>query len=154
MRIPTKEELKLFRDAMADVRPLDSVDRVAQPRPPLRKRKPALLARTPARTPRPRSADSRIDATLDLHGCTAEAAQRRLQEFIADARVRGFERVRIVHGKGLRSGAAGPVLKSVVEHTLRSLDEVETLEPARGADGGAGAVIAVLRAAGRRRRRR
>ena len=154
MRIPTKEELKLFRDAMSDVRPLDGADRAVQPRPPVRKRKPPALTRPPARTSSSRSAEPRIDATLDLHGYTAEAARRRLQEFIADARARGFQRVRIVHGKGLRSGAAGPVLRSVVEHTLRSLDEVETLEPARAADGGAGAAVALLRDAGRRQRRR
>jgi len=61
--------------------------------------------------------------------------------------------VRIVHGKGLRSGAAGPVLESVVARTLRTLDDVESVEPARRVDGGAGAVIVRLRGLKRSRTR-
>jgi len=154
VRIPSKEERKLFRDAMADVRPLrpDSMQ-ATQATPRTRAASPARRAPPARRAVDLRRPGSHIDATLDLHGSTAEAARRRLQEFVADARAHGLCIVRIVHGKGLRSGAAGPVLESVVARTLRTLDDVESVEPARRVDGGAGAVIVRLRGLKRSRTR-
>ena len=77
--------------------------------------------------------ERREAGTLDLHGRTGEAARRLLQEFVRDAHVRGLRRVRIVPGKGLRSGPAGPVLPLVVHRTLRTLYEVESFEMAAAA---------------------
>jgi len=157
VRIPSKEERKLFRDAVADVRPLGRESaRAEHTSPPARGvgATRRLRPSSPGTGTRRRPA-SQIEATLDLHGSTAEAARRRLQEFISDAHSHGLRLVRVVHGKGLRSGPAGPVLKVVVDRTLRAHDDVEAIEPARQADGGAGAVIVRLRGkvGGRRRAR-
>jgi DNA-nicking Smr family endonuclease len=54
--------------------------------------------------------------------------------------------VRIVHGKGLGSKNRTSVLKSKVRHWLMQTEAVLAFTQARGADGGAGAVIVLLRA--------
>jgi DNA-nicking Smr family endonuclease len=86
----------------------------------------------------------RVDASLDLHGLTAEAARRRLQQVLDEARAERLRCVRIVHGKGLRSGPAGPVLKTLVHATLRSYDGIGAFTDAPPAGGGSGATIVLL----------
>ena len=54
--------------------------------------------------------------------------------------------MRIVHGKGYRSGARGPVLKSAVNLWLRRHLDVMAFMSARAIDGGTGAVYVLLRA--------
>ena len=52
--------------------------------------------------------------------------------------------VRIVHGKGLRSGHRGPVLKGVVSALLRNTGAVLAYVSARPVDGGTGALYVLL----------
>jgi DNA-nicking Smr family endonuclease len=87
-----------------------------------------------------------IDDELDLHGLSQMSARGRLAEFIARSRGRGCRCVRIIHGKGHRSGARGPVLKAAVNLWLRRLPDVMAFVSARAMDGGAGAVYVLLRA--------
>jgi DNA-nicking Smr family endonuclease len=87
-----------------------------------------------------------IDDELDLHGLSQAAARSELADFIARSRDRGCRCVRIVHGKGHRSGARGPVLKIAVNLWLRRLPDVMAFVSARAMDGGAGAVYVLLRA--------
>ena len=46
----------------------------------------------------------RVDAELDLHGLKVEQARAELRAFIAAALAEGLRVVRVIHGKGLRSG--------------------------------------------------
>jgi DNA-nicking Smr family endonuclease len=87
-----------------------------------------------------------IDDELDLHGLSQMAARGQLAEFIARSRDRGCRCVRIIHGKGYRSGARGPVLKTAVNLWLRRLPDVMAFVSARAMDGGAGAMYVLLRA--------
>jgi DNA-nicking Smr family endonuclease len=87
-----------------------------------------------------------IDDELDLHGLSQTAARDQLADFIARSRGRGCRCVRIVHGKGYRSGVRGPVLKTAVNLWLRRHLEVMAFVSARAIDGGAGAVYVLLRA--------
>jgi DNA-nicking Smr family endonuclease len=57
---------------------------------------------------------------------------------------RGLRCVRVVHGKGLRSGPGGPVLKPIVHRWLRKVENVAAFAAARPADGGSGAVYVLL----------
>jgi DNA-nicking Smr family endonuclease len=82
---------------------------------------------------------------LDLHGLNQTAARDRLAEFIAHSRDLGRRCVRIVHGKGYRSGARGPVLKAAVNLWLRRHLDVVAFTSARAIDGGTGAVYVLLR---------
>lgn len=86
-----------------------------------------------------------IKAGLDLHGLTAVEARRELRSFLAESLASGIRCVRIVHGKGLRSGARGPVLKASVNRWLRQWDEVLAFVSAPARDGGTGAVYVLLR---------
>jgi DNA-nicking Smr family endonuclease len=54
--------------------------------------------------------------------------------------------VRVIHGKGHRSGARGPVLKTAVNLWLRRHMDVMAFVSARAIDGGGGAVYVLLRA--------
>lgn len=86
-----------------------------------------------------------VEASLDLHGLTEDAAHRALLRFIASARAARLRTVLVVTGKG-RQGRG--VLKArlpqwLSESGLRS--EVLALYPAHVRDGGSGAWYVVLR---------
>lgn len=87
-----------------------------------------------------------VENELDLHGLDQSAARQRLADFIARSRDDGLRCVRIIHGKGYRSGARGPVLKTAVNHWLRRHMDVLAFVSARAIDGGTGALYVLLRA--------
>jgi DNA-nicking Smr family endonuclease len=86
-----------------------------------------------------------VEDELDLHGLSQTAARDRLADFIARSRDHGRRCVRIIHGKGYRSGARGPVLKTAVNLWLRRHSDVMAFASARAIDGGAGAMYVLLR---------
>ena len=86
----------------------------------------------------------RVDAELDLHGLTLAQAEQLLGEFLADALIHGLRVLRIVHGKGLRSGHRGPVLKHLVNRYLQRVDAVLAFASAREVDGGSGACLVLM----------
>jgi DNA-nicking Smr family endonuclease len=86
-----------------------------------------------------------VEDELDLHGMSQAAARDHLAEFIAASRQAGMRCVRIVHGKGYRSGARGPVLKIAVNTWLKRHADVLAFTSARVIDGGTGAVYVLLR---------
>jgi DNA-nicking Smr family endonuclease len=86
-----------------------------------------------------------IQDDLDLHHMNAAAAQASIADFLADARRQGLRCVRIVHGKGLRSKSAGPVLKALTDRLLRRRVDVIAFASARPALGGTGAVVVLLK---------
>jgi DNA-nicking Smr family endonuclease len=85
-----------------------------------------------------------VEAEIDLHGLRRHAAHEVLRQFLNDCVHRGLHCVRIIHGKGLGSGPGGPVLKLVVHHWLRKVENVAAFAAARPADGGSGAVYVLL----------
>jgi DNA-nicking Smr family endonuclease len=86
----------------------------------------------------------RVQAEIDLHGLTVLEAKQALRLFLANALERQIRCVRIVHGKGLRSGHRGPVLKGAVSAVLRKTAAVVAYVSARQVDGGTGAVYVLL----------
>jgi len=86
-----------------------------------------------------------IQAQIDLHGHRVDEAREALVEFLRDSIKRGLRCVRVVHGKGLGSPGRMPVLKGKVRGWLAQRDEVIAFCQARGADGGMGAVMVLLR---------
>ncbi len=87
-----------------------------------------------------------IQGQLDLHGMRREEARDALGEFLRNAMKRGMRCVRIIHGKGLGSVNKEPVLKNKVRNWLVQKEEVIAFCQARAADGGAGALVVLLRA--------
>ena len=82
---------------------------------------------------------------LDLHHMNVTGAKAAIARFLAESRKTGRLCVRIVHGKGLRSGAEGPVLKRLTDQVLRQRGDVLAFRSAPQRDGGTGAVLVLLR---------
>ena len=92
-----------------------------------------------------RRGDYRREVELDLHGLTVEPARQALNQLLAEAKQEGWQCIKIVHGKGLRSSNRGPVLKSRVNTWLRQYGQVLAFCSAPPADGGTGVVYVLLR---------
>jgi DNA-nicking Smr family endonuclease len=92
-----------------------------------------------------RSGGFAVSAEFDLHGMTAVEARAALREFVSAALQKNFTCIRVIHGKGRRSGPRGPVLKNVVNLWLRQCDAVLAFGSARANDGGHGAVYVLLK---------
>jgi DNA-nicking Smr family endonuclease len=86
------------------------------------------------------------EAEIDLHGLTAAQAEAALRRFLGSALTRGLRCVRVVHGKGSRSGERGPVLKASVNALLKRSPAVLAFVSASPRRGGAGATSVLLRA--------
>ena len=160
-KIPTDDEIALFREAMRGVVPLppsaEPTPRQAPPTPP-----PAPLAQAPpqalrARAPRAdgsgvqarmlqrlRRGQLRPEATLDLHGHTRHEAHAELQAFLARVHAAGRRVVLVIHGIGRGSHVRG-VLREAVPRWLAEHPEVLACVPAQPPDGGAGACYVLLR---------
>lgn len=93
--------------------------------------------------------DYGFTATLDLHGHTTAEANRMLPDFVIGALDAGDRTVLIIHGKGLRSGEFGGVLKQFTAGWLKRYAEVRAFCSALPRDGGTGAVYVLLRAGGK-----
>lgn len=86
-----------------------------------------------------------IQAELDLHGLRRDQARDALGEFLRKCARTQSRCVRIIHGKGLGSVNKEPVLKNKVRNWLIQKDEVLAFSQATAADGGAGALIVLLK---------
>jgi DNA-nicking Smr family endonuclease len=156
-----------FERAMSDVKPLEPDPRGRnRPRPPIR---PPTRARRPAATP---SIDDDADRSnedfvapgvnrreikklkrgeytagdrTNLHHLTAAEACAIVERFIDESCRRGHRCVCIVHGRGLHSEGAGPVLKPRVRAYLEAHRSVLAYADAPLSDGGPGAVYVLLR---------
>ncbi|HEV2701092.1 MAG TPA: Smr/MutS family protein [Steroidobacteraceae bacterium] len=126
---------------------LDEILHGAPDEPQISAADPSLFARpvVSATTLRKlRRGQYRVQAELDLHGLTQAQARLQLSEFLAAALAGNARCVRIVHGKGLRSGSKGPVLRQLVNGVLRRSAQVLAFASARQVDGGTGAVYVLL----------
>lgn len=85
-----------------------------------------------------------LQAEIDLHGLTRDAARDALTTFLADSGKRGVRCVRVVHGKGIGSPGRMPVLKSKVRAWLVQSPSVLAFVHAPPAHGGHGAVLVLL----------
>lgn len=90
-----------------------------------------------------------IQQQIDLHGLRTDQARDALGQFVRDAHHLGLRCVRVVHGKGLGSPGRTPVLKGRVQRWLVQKSEVLAFVQARPADGGAGALVVLLKPVGR-----
>ena len=86
-----------------------------------------------------------IEAEIDLHGMRLAEARTELQLFLRECIGSGLGSVRIVHGKGSRSGPDGPILKPSVHHWLSLWDEVLAFASSQPRHGGTGAVYVLLK---------
>ena len=92
-----------------------------------------------------RRGDWSIQGQVDLHGLRSDEARDALGQFIRDAMRMGWRCVRVVHGKGLGSPGKTPVLKSKTQKWLVQKNEVLAFVQAKPAEGGAGALVVLLK---------
>ncbi len=90
-----------------------------------------------------------IKGELDLHGHTGDEARIALAAFLNRCMLEDRRCVRIIHGKGHGSKNRLPVLKNKVRHWLMQREDVLAFCQARTVDGGAGAVIVLLKSSSR-----
>jgi DNA-nicking Smr family endonuclease len=90
-----------------------------------------------------------IQGELDLHGHTGDEARVALAAFLNRCMKDDRRCVRIIHGKGHGSKNRLPVLKNKVRHWLIQREDVLAFCQARTVDGGAGAVIVLLKSSTR-----
>lgn len=91
-----------------------------------------------------RRGEYRVQREIDLHGLSVAQAKHALRQFLIEALEEHVHCVRIIHGKGLRSGHRGPVLKGAVSAVLRHSGAVLAYVSARPVDGGTGALYVLL----------
>ncbi len=169
------EDVALFRDAVAGARPVVHHKADLRPRPPaararFRRQDEAAVLREsldstaesleletgeelsfrrsgiPAQVfTQLRRGRFAIKSEIDLHGMTSAEARVELRTFLAESVDARLQCVRVIHGKGLRSGPRGPVLKASVNRWLRQWDDVIAFVSAPARDGGTGAVYVLLR---------
>ena len=87
-----------------------------------------------------------VEDNLDLHGMNRSEAAESVGLFLRRCTRRRVRCVRIVHGKGLGSRNREPVLKGKVRKWLALRDEVLAFCQAPASEGGAGAVLVLLKA--------
>ena len=137
-RFRRRDEARVLEESLVD--DIDETETGAGER--LSFRRPEVGPRTLRRLARGRYS---VQAEIDLHGMTAAEAEIALRDFIEASLAAQHRCVRIVHGKGLGSGHAGPVLKARVNGWLRRWRNVLAFASARQVDGGTGAVYVLLR---------
>jgi DNA-nicking Smr family endonuclease len=92
-----------------------------------------------------RRGDWSIQGQIDLHGLRSDEARDALAQFIREAVRQGWRCLRVVHGKGLGSPGREPVLKAKAQRWLVQKSEVLAFVQAKPAEGGAGALVVLLR---------
>lgn len=90
--------------------------------------------------------DFSVQAVLDLHGFTQDAAKQQLIEFVSHCYHEKYRFIRIIHGKGYNSEDEYPALKNLVNQLLRQIKVVIAFASTPEKDGGTGAVNLFLKA--------
>jgi len=173
----SKEESNLFRESVADVKPLKSAKRHTHQSPPKITNKT-----TPANTDtsqhttfvesdyvtqvgadeilefsvsgvqhklqkKLRQGRFIIDRKIDLHGLTAAQSGIKLDQCIKTSVANSNRCILLIHGRGSRSAECFPVLKSHVNEWLRHCPSVIAFVSALPKDGGPGAMYVLLKQA-------
>ncbi|MDA8327442.1 MAG: Smr/MutS family protein [Betaproteobacteria bacterium] len=86
-----------------------------------------------------------VQAELDLHGLTRDAARTSLVRFLEHCGHQHIRCVRIIHGKGMNSPDGLGVLRQLLPAWLAQRDAVLAFCPAPPSDGGSGAVVVLLK---------
>lgn len=90
-----------------------------------------------------------VQDELDLHGLNRDEARGILATFLNKNILRGSRCVRVIHGRGLSSRNRKPVLKILTGNWLIQHNDVLAFCQALPEHGGSGAVLVLLRNAGK-----
>ncbi|MFA6972260.1 MAG: Smr/MutS family protein [Gallionella sp.] len=167
----TEEDGALFRATIGDVTPLAEQNRIAPPRPSTQAR-----VRTPeshhritdslsdfspdnladeylsnglSRLTFRKLRRSAVQDSLDLHGNSIDAARILLQQFLFGAMQNQLRHVLVIHGKGANSPGGEAILRELTRSWLTQHPQVLAFCTAPANLGGSGAVMILLKVAGR-----
>ena len=87
----------------------------------------------------------KIDDKIDLHGQTQDEANILLERFVTDCENRGCKKILIVHGKGIHSRGADPVLNVLVKNFIEHDKRLGTSGHPDLSGGGTGATWVILK---------
>jgi DNA-nicking Smr family endonuclease len=106
--------------------------------------KDAYMTETPRGGNRKRLINSKPDAVLDIHGLTEDSAWLSLDQFFTEAQSNGYEKLRIIHGKGNRSQGE-PVLINTVRKYIEKCPFAGESGYEKAINGGTGATWVLLK---------
>lgn len=92
-----------------------------------------------------RNGNFTIEAGIDLHGMTVPVAKDALSTFLAECRNKNRKCIKIIHGKGIGSRDGKPVIKNKVNKWLRQRKDVLAFCSAPPNDGGTGAIYVLIK---------
>jgi len=165
-----EEELRLFVEAMKDVKPLihDKIPPTHQNRHPSRKQNEPKIARfyfedDPLLLPvsqdefisfkKPEISDNllrklkkgqyNVQSVIDLHGLTVREAEIELSHYFTECQLHSIKVVLLIHGKG--KGVAPPILKNKLNQWLRHYQNVLAFCTALPKHGGTGGMYVLLK---------
>jgi len=84
------------------------------------------------------------DDVIDIHGCTGEKAWLLLEQFFDNAKKSGYEKLRIIHGKGNHSTGEA-VLKNTVRKFIEQCSFAGESGYENAANGGSGVTWVLLK---------
>ena len=105
---------------------------------------PAVVSEREREAENRRLRDLRPQARLDLHGQSAENAEKSLEAFLEGASRAGLEKVLVVTGKGVHSKGE-PVLGKTARRVLEASPFAGRFGTAEQQDGGSGALWVLIR---------
>lgn len=94
-----------------------------------------------------RNGEFSVQKVLDLHGCATDEAKQRFGIFIREIIRSGFNCVKIIHGRGLKSKNTPLLKENLKKWIIRAMHRkwVIAFSSARMPDGGPGATYILLR---------
>ncbi|MFL6466401.1 MAG: Smr/MutS family protein [Pyrinomonadaceae bacterium] len=89
--------------------------------------------------PFPQTFEIEITDSIDLHSFAPNEIRRVVEAYLDEARMKGFQYVRIIHGKGIG------VQREIVRNLLREKEFVKSFKSGDEFSGGSGATVVELR---------
>ena len=83
--------------------------------------------------------------SIDLHGMTQDQAWKALNDFVAAAKMRGLQKILIIHGKGIHSADSEGVLGGLVQKFIQGDQRLGASGKADASHGGSGATWVAVR---------
>ena len=87
----------------------------------------------------------KADAVIDLHGYTRDEAWKALTGFVNDCVRKGLKKILIIHGKGIHSSSADPVLGQMVRTFIEQNSHMGTSGHPDRTLGGSGATWVMIK---------
>ncbi len=86
-----------------------------------------------------------VQAELDLHGFTLKEAHKETTAFLIHCTNKEYRCIRLIHGRSRHTAEEAPKIRNMLDGWLRHRKEILAFCSAKPEDGGAGAMVVLLR---------